>query len=648
MLSLLPILALLAAGLPLALALRLRLLTAIAASPALIAGIVGLLTLLRQEDSGMRWRAEVWLLLALVVIASLGARTWASRRRPPDPRPARSELIALASAGLAGLVSAVSAGLAMGGLDIPLERRDPIVHLNQVAGIEGGWTGVGPIGNTTWMTGLGDTANFYPSTFHGLAAAIPGNTVIVCNLLCLTFIAAWVFGVAAVARSAFPARPLVWSLAPWFTLLSTSFPGVPFFRHGQWPFAVSVALMPAVLAVLFDAAWASKIRVGHWAAFALGSAGIALIQPAGLMPVVIVVVFLAALIVIFALVSLWRNRQVRPGPVAIGTSALVLIGFVTVGLRLRNLELYRSMANYERAPFEPLGMMGAALGWGHTDQWESTGATFSLVLGALTLLGMLLFLYYRLLLGLASFAVLIILAGSTSDTGVARLLAAPWYRDPERLEAVFVLFAVLAVVLSLDWLAHEGLALVNRSSRQIPAWAAPALACALAVAVCLPSLGGRMYSRYTAIIEQNYHPAEGNKHTVGTASAWSAEDAEIWSSVQDQIGHDEAVFGEPATGANLLPATMGIKATPAVPALDQAAWGATEVTNALRDGSLMPEDSFGCQFVRDSNIRWFYVDPASGTRFVDATVTRDGAATHGTLVAEGEGQRAIYRMESCW
>ncbi|MDO5722981.1 MAG: hypothetical protein Q4P33_01080 [Flaviflexus sp.] len=646
MLSLLAILALLAAGLPLALALRLRLLTAVAASPALIIGIIGLLTLVRQEDSGMRWRAEVWLIAVLVVIASLGLKTLHTRRRPPGPRPARGELIALGNGFGAGLIGAVLAGVSMGGLGTPLERRDPIVHMNQVAGIVHGWTGVGPIGNTTWLTGMSDTSNFYPSTFHALAAAIPGNTVVVCNLLVLTTIVLWAVGVAAFAVAAFPNRPAVWTLAPWLTLFTISFPLVPLARHGQWPFGLSTALLPAVLAVLFNAAWSSRVRLGHWLAFALGSLGILLIQPAGLMPVMITVVLLAALIVIFAVASMSRKSPVRPGPLSVGISVVVLVGFVAVGFTLPRLELYRTMANYERAPFDPLGMMGAAVGWGHTDQWESTGATLSVVLGALTVLGLFLFLYYRLLLGLVSFATLIILAGSTSMARVTRVLAAPWYRDPERLEAVFALFAVLAVALALDWLASGVTTLVARWRPQ-PAWVTSAVAVALALAVCVPGLADRMYSRNTAIVAQNYHPAEGNELTIGSQSAWSEEDRRIWSEVASQVSEGEAVFGEPSSGAGLLPATMGIKAVPAVPALDQAKWGATEVTNALRDGTLLPEDSYGCQFVRDENIHYFYVDPSPGTRFVDANVTREGAATHGTIIAE-EGPRAIYRMESCW
>lgn len=621
---------LLLTGIPLCRAAGLRIATAVAASPAVIAGVVMVLSLVSPHAQGTAWQLAVWVMVGIMAIAgaALQWRRWRAGRLAPVAWP---ELPAIGVTLVLAALLISRSWDRMGGLQVPLERRDAVFHMNQIAGIVHGWGGVGPVGTTGWMVGSPGGGSFYPAAFHATAAAVPGPSVVVGNFLALLAIAVWMLGLVALMRELFEDLPISWFAAPFLSVLAISFPAISLFRHGQWPYGYSIALLPGAFALL----WAAlKTRsASQWILLGVSGLGLVGMQPASIIPLGLAGVF----ILVFAALNPATPARLR------WLSGGLVAGCAAVAALLPRLAIVQSMARYERSEISASRLLSDALQWSHTDQWEYTGPPRSLILAIATLIGLVYLARRAPAFALTALSILLILTVSCHEGRWQRLIASPWYRDPERLEALFALFAIVAVAAVIG---RVGAAIL---APDIAAWQrAFAVVAAVLLVWPLVQIGPRLHSREYLIVAENYRPADGNTATVG-ARAYTPDDHRFWTGeAAGIVGDGEAVFAHPASGGVLLPATEGVRAVPAVSLLQQAAQGARDLEAAFEFESELTDDSSACQFVRENNIRYVYYDTGFGTRFGSVTFAEEGVARYGDLIAGSSGGRALYRLTRCW
>lgn len=297
---------LLCPGLVTARAWGVRGLTALGAAPALTLGVVGPATLLADLLS-VRWDARhlltgpaMWLWVGACLLGLVLTRLRARSDRDPSffelPALGRSGAGRLAGAlMLAGLATAVPALVGTGGPESPAQASDAVFHLSAVAfirenGVASPFTGVDPM-----YDGVG---GYYPTTWHALAAVLPGSVVAGANVLVVVLAAVvWPLGMAALLREVLgrirpasegdrrasgaapgPGSSVDATVLAVATALSGSVVSLLVVLISVWPYSLSVAVTPGALALGVRGCVAgragARVRLGALLVLALACVGV--------------------------------------------------------------------------------------------------------------------------------------------------------------------------------------------------------------------------------------------------------------------------------------------------------------------------------------------------------------------------------------
>ncbi|TJY64060.1 hypothetical protein E4J89_18975 [Arthrobacter sp. CAU 1506] len=199
--------------------------------------------------TGVRWN-----LLSAAVLAALDiGLCWLAGRaiNPPEaPVVAVRRSVQWMMAGSLAITALILGSVmfqAMGSIDRVSQAWDPTYHVNVLQWIkQNGQASPWSI----WPIFGGAPPSFYPAGWHAMVSLVPGDVVTAGNLSCLVIgCLVWPASLALLARSLFPARPLVWVLTPLIASSMLAFPFVQMFRAGQWPNGFAAALLPAILAL---------------------------------------------------------------------------------------------------------------------------------------------------------------------------------------------------------------------------------------------------------------------------------------------------------------------------------------------------------------------------------------------------------------
>lgn len=636
---------LLGPGYVLARGLRIPPIIALAVAPSLIlaAATVASVTVPSSLASGTPWVYTLWGIALVVTL--LGAWLWIrSPKLAGEDRERDRRWTGLAWAVTAGAigVSWVQVLTALGDPRTPLQRRDSVFHVNAIAGIRHDWATVHPVGVSDWMTGT--EGAFYPSGLYAIGAAIPTDeTVVTGNYLTIAAIGIWIIGMFALAKAIFPDSVAAWCIAPILTTITISYPIIPFYRHGQWPFGLSLALVPGVLALLIYV-----LRRRQWRA--LLASVIALVGIAGAHPssAAFPIVLLAACALLTLLGGMLSGRVkdaigYRPWMSTKEAAAVLAAVALLVAVASTSSQL-RSMGAFERAqtPFGPL--IGAVLNWSHVDPFEAMTYLGSTAFVIVTIAG-----FVTLLLrpGTRPFFVLslvfgAILALSPQFSFLAHFTGSLWYGDPERMLANMTLLTIVTVT-SLGATLGNWITQVIAPSRPV---AAQAVSVVLAVLLVAQVWTVRSDVRENRLTGENYHPTPYTRDAVG-AAAWSEGDADVWKRWSEHVG-DDTIFTEPASGGMLLPAMFGLRTMPGTASFDNLQAAGRDTSQALTSGTPMEVSSPECSFIRQNNIRWIYVDQsyAGFTRFGHTHFTVEDVAANSEKV-EQDGERSLWRITAC-
>lgn len=521
-------------GLPAALLLRLRGVTALGGAIVLSLASVGAGSLLAPLV-GLRWSFLPVLIVAVAITVVAGA-LWFVRRPAPEPIRGAIGRGVWAGIGIAavGWIVVVAAGIS--GADHPSQLYDGLFHLNAVEFIlQNG--DASPFHMT--MVVPGAASSFYPTLWHALVALIePFSSAVVpaTNVLTVAVIAVvWPAALAALTGVLFPHHR---AAATWAPLVAFGFSIFPlgFLNWGVlYPNLVGTLQIPLVLAFVILAcrqglAWAQRLGLALTAIAAMGAT--ALGHPSALLGAI-------ALLVPFAV---WRAWLVAK---AGGLRSRVIVLVVVVVSAVALVVVWR-FANVTTHEWLPNSTLAAALG--EVAFLSPVSRATGLLVGPLAFIGIWTVVRSRRWWILGSYAIAIVLfLASTWLTvlPVRSAIVGVWYDDTTRVAALLGVLglplAALGAAVAWDWIREQ-----RKQGRTARAAAVVVIGVLLA-ATHLSALVNDV--RYMRNISFRF-----DVHSQGLSS----EEAELFAEAADELGPDSLVIGDPLTGAALLYAYTGL------------------------------------------------------------------------------------------
>lgn len=459
---------------------------------------------------------------------------------------ARSNLLSLGGMIVGAAIQFEVALRGMPDLGFPLQNRDAVFHMNAVQAILSGGNG-SSFGGLSAMYG-GNATPTYPAAWHDLVSlvATPLTVVETSNLFALV-VSAVVYpsGLALLARGLAGSRSWAGPVAPVIAAGALAYPPAVMLHHGQWPFGLSLALVPAVCAIALSASWRSWTAI---VCVVVAAMGVILAQPSGAGVLVVV----AACVLVGRLVVVGIKRM-RHGHAIAGAATILGVAAGAALLTLAAMEVLSRMGmnGFDR----PSSSRGAALWSALTLEtlkpfpWSETAHNW----GALALLatGVLAISVRRVnpwpILAWVSFVALSALA--VGPDGKLRSLTAVWYKDELRTRAILVVFAVILCAVGMGWLAD--LVADRLPVRWKPVGAATIVFLLLGV-LAMTTQGAHRTLRLVQWVAPGYQ----EEYMLSNALA-SEDELSLIRSLDAALPDDAVIIGDPLSGAVLVQALTG-------------------------------------------------------------------------------------------
>ena len=487
---------------------------------------------------------------------------------------------------------------------------------------------------------------FYPAAWHGLAslvilisgAAIP----VAANMVSLVIAAVcWPLGIAWLTQQATRGSMAPAALAAALAGSMQVFPMLMLQWGVLYPYALSVALLPAAIGVVVAAPrWirgegpvakgaAGIVLVG---VLVVASAGaLALSQPATLLAWAIV-----------AMCSLvWWAAQHRRGDRRHRLRVVVVVVLASAAFAALWFALTVSTTGAHWAPFRgKVQVLFDVLLNGHVLLPPAIG------IGILTFIGVVVAVRRRTLRWLATawvvFTGLYVVAAAIQNPLLRRWLLGAWYADPYRIAALMPVVAIPLAAIGLAAVATWATAAISaRRGREAEAfatrWALVAVAGVLTVWFAVsPIIQMGAITQGTFDKESRY----------ATQDYLSDDERELLERLPESVGPDDLVIGNPSTGMgfgymlsgrDVFPRTWSHPRTPE--------WQAIE--NGLRDAGSSDEVCEALEVYGDPEfVLDFGEGEATPGRFELSGMT-DFAGQPGFELVDSEGDASLWRITGC-
>lgn len=571
-------------GLLVGAAVRLRGFALLATAPAISVGLLSALAI-GFPYLGLRW-GLLAVAVSVVAIAALVAcaATLVSRSRWVDQRTrAGGAPVLLLVGGLivGGALNAARLMTYVGRPDAISQTNDAVFHLNALR-----WIVESGSASSLDISGMVGSTSFYPSAWHAVAslAALDLEQVpVAVNMVALVVAGmVWPLAVAFLAHVVSGGRVIVAALAAALSAGLLAFPQLMFEWGVLYPYALSLAILPAVVAVAITAlrAWAGTRGVDRWrvsagfvTATVLGVVGVALAQP-------------SSLLVVGLLILLWISNRVlhRARGWTVRTRIIGLGMLVTMWAALMGSWLalaYLAGPVIWRSYRTPLSAVGDILLNSHAQLPVALGISVLLVAGLLVAVRRDRWRWFALSWLIIS--LLYLISVGTDLPIVKRALTGPWYGDSFRLAAIVPIVAIPLAALGLVGLLH-GL------RRAIPAEGIARHAFAPTAAVAVIAVMGATGIVIAPVIPLKVadETDEQSRYAMNQESYVSTDEFALMRRLPQLIPADALLIGNPSTGASLayLIGQRDIVPRTWSPPLSQA-WDM--IAARLRDAGVDPE-----------------------------------------------------------
>jgi hypothetical protein len=571
-------------GLLFSLAAGARLVVAVATAPVVSFGLVTAISRVTTA-TGLPWEPLTFLAAVLVVglaawlfrrvlrTSGLGARLPWRAVQPAPSAPAGHQVLVLAAGAAAALLGTGTALWGIGGLTSANQGFDALFHVNAVTLITE--TKNADPSAVTAVNHFTPGSTYYPDAFHALAALTADlgiNPVVATNALVASIPAVLALGLMGLLWQAGMVRHAV--VAPFIGVSITAFPTDVMWRGPIWPFALGLALVPAMVTLLVGALEQRSRALAGLSV--VGAAGLLLVHPSAALAAA---VFAAAF-----LVQRWVTRDGRLlsdiPPLLVISLLTVVLAFPAVVTALTNSG---NGAAYDWPAVQTPGdAVGELLLFSYDAPLPQIWLFGLLVIGLAGVRRMARLVWWPIT-G-AFFAALMTMAAAYEGR-IVSLLTGPWWNDRFRFAAMATLgLGVLAahgVVVAADWMASAvgrvAAAARRRSGgtasgttsvgtgRRTTAVRWGALAAVLAV---FGLLSNGFYSDYN-------HSRMQLQFALGTGGSVTAPELEAMEELDTLAGPGEVVMNDPSDGSAWMWALHGVRPmfgqavlTPIRPALE--------------------------------------------------------------------------------
>lgn len=502
-----------------------------------------------------------------VVVALLAVLGWTARRMifrrggrgdiPPLERVRTTSgaafwaLPATVLMGL-GIASTMIASRLVRGIGTPTaiaQLFDNVFHLNAIGLIH--TTGNG---SSLTLGNLTDASQgFYPAAFHDVVALLMGlgisDVSIALNVVSIVLASVvWPLSLVFLATRIFGNRPDVVVIAGVCAWLFAAFPYRLFSFGVLYPFMSGMTMLPVLIALVIEFFRAGRIsvraQVTRGLALAAAAPGIALTHPS----VVVAGLVLALPFVFGALRRAFGPKPTTGAKVQVALGAAYVIGTVAVFLVVR--------PPLSTAPWDPIQDPRGAVG---SIMLMSPGTgLIGWVLIPLAAVGAIHAIRraekYAPVLGMAAIGSILYFASAAMWHPFLRdLLAGVWYRDTERVSAVFAIACLPLVILGTKRITG---AVAGAIARLFPASSGSlrtVIALAL-VASAIIVIGQRgALAQAETWLGQSFGQA-------GVEPLLSEDERALLEELPHIVPPDEVVLGDASTGASLTPAFSGREA----------------------------------------------------------------------------------------
>ncbi|WP_311243160.1 DUF6541 family protein [Microbacterium sp. WCS2018Hpa-23] len=531
-------------GLLIGAALRLRGMTLWATAPAISVGVLAGFALLFPFAS-VRWG----LLSAGAGVSVVAAVAWLVTRtlRPNSPSTPPRELsrgsLLLLAAGLVvgGGLNAARLMTYVGRPDAISQTNDAVFHLNALR-----WIGETGSASSLDISGLIGADSFYPAAWHAVTSLVAVDVDVIptaANMVALVFAAlVWPVGIAFLTRIAARGGVRIAALAAALSAGLMAFPQLMFEWGVLYPYAVSIAVLPATVActILIFRTWRRSV-LGDGA-----RSSVALILASGAGVVAITLSQPSSILIWALLVMLWATGTVllpeHPRERRAAWSIIALIGGWSV-LAIAWIALAYLAGPVLWKPYRSVAGAAADVVLNSHSQLPAAP-----VVSALLILGLIVALRDRRMLWLAAawvaISVLYVVSVGTDLPVIKRVLTGPWYGDSFRLAAVVPLIVVPLAAIGLHgvirWAADRPWRVTAGRTRELALAAIAAVAVAGSVAVALAPV---------VLLRVAAETDEQSRYTLNDRSYLSEDEYELLRRVPDLVPSDALIIANPSTGA---------------------------------------------------------------------------------------------------
>ncbi|GAA3927370.1 DUF6541 family protein [Microbacterium soli] len=481
------------------------------------------------------------------------------------------------------------------------------------------------------VSGVLGATTFYPAAWHGLASLVVDATgtdiTVAANAVAIVIAGPlWTLSITAFVRSAVRGRTTASVAAAVMAPSLFAFPFSMLDFGVLYPYALALAVLPGLLALLVAAVRREPAEVPMggrgrrtWLltiTTLVGLSGIALAQPAVLLNALICAVLLA-------LWALGRGLRSLPVPVRrrrLAACVGVLVAGSVVWLGMTHISSSGLWVQQKPAADAALELLLNA----------SAGPGPMISMSVLALLGVLAALRVGALRWLvvhaAVIALLAVVAVSVQNGTVRGLLAA-WYADPHRFVAMMPLVVIPLGAVAVDAAA----AWIARRSRVAPTIVAGTLLAAVVAETVV----------WTAV------PADPKNDTYAESSTsyLSTDERDLLESLPDYVGADDRVLGNPSAGAAFGYALSGVDVVPRTWSMPE-----DEYFQALRHDLVhLIDDPSVCAAVREIGVDYVldFGSSSDGAGRWEMPGLTGFAMTEGFDKVAQVGAASLWRITAC-
>ncbi|MCZ4300511.1 DUF6541 family protein [Microbacterium oxydans] len=531
-------------GLLIGFTLRLRGLMLWASAPSISVGLLALLAIV-FPFLGLRWSLLAVALAVAVVAAMTFLISFSVRRRRGNVdaprRHARNTLLLIVGLVVGGGLNAARLMTYVGTPTAISQTNDAVFHLNALR-----WAAESGTVSSLDLSGLLGGTTFYPAAWHAITSLVAldlGSIPVAVNMVALVIAAfVWPLGVTLLAWVVSRGDGIVTALAAALSAGMMAFPQLMFEWGVLYPYALSLAVVPAAVALTIVAvrSWRGarsgdrlRVAAAPCVAALLALAAVTLSQPSSVLAwgMLVMLWFTGSLLLDI------RSPEARPVlrwvVIAAGWAAVAIVWLALT--YLAGPVLWRSYR----------GVFGAV-----ADVFVNSHSLLPPAWGmsVLLLAGIVVAVRDRrvrwLVVGWAGISLLYIVSVGTDLPVIKRLLTGPWYGDSFRLAAMAPIVVVPLAAFGFAMLVRLVTAALPRFSRG----RREAVALASVAVVAVVGAVGISLTPVVLLRVADETDAQ-SRYAMDADSYLSADEYRLLTELPDLVARDALLIANPSTGA---------------------------------------------------------------------------------------------------